>query len=156
MKIHTLHKEQFVTHPLRDVFAFFEKPENLATITPPSMGFRILSPPPIEMKQGAVFEYSVKVMGVRLRWKSLISAYTPPFSFVDEQLVGPYKFWHHTHAFSEVDGGTRISDSVRYAMPFGVIGNLIQKLVVKRQLDGIFCHRARVINSLFEGKGVLA
>jgi len=149
MKIYQLQKEQFVGRPLAEVFSFFERPENLAAITPPSMGFRIVTPPPILMKEGAVFEYSVRVMGIQMRWRSLISEYKPPFRFVDEQVKGPYTFWHHKHTFSEVEGGTLISDEVRYAMPFGLLGMIARRLTVKRQLEQIFAHRSQVIDTLF-------
>lgn len=149
MKIHTLKKEQIVPRALDEVFAFFERPENLARITPPWLGFRILTPSPIVMEWGAEFEYTVRVMGVRIRWKSLISDYQPPFRFVDEQTRGPYAYWHHTHTFVEVDAGTRVGDEVRYAMPFGMIGTVVQRLAVRRQLEDIFSYRSKVIGEIF-------
>lgn len=156
MKIFRLHKEQFVRRPLAEVFSFFERPENLAAITPPSMGFRIVTPPPILMKEGAVFEYSVRVMGIRMRWKSLISEYKPPFRFIDEQVKGPYTLWHHTHTFTEVHGGTLIGDEVRYAMPFGIVGRVAQRLAVSRQLEDIFSHRSQVMCTMFGSDNSLA
>ena len=149
MKFYKLRKEQFVRRPLAEVFSFFEKPENLSKITPPSLGFRIVTPLPIVMKERAVFEYTVRVMGIRIRWKSLISDYYPPFGFVDQQVKGPYTFWHHTHTFSEVEGGTLISDEVRYALPFGILGVIARHLMVKHQLEQIFAHRSQVIDTLF-------
>jgi ligand-binding SRPBCC domain-containing protein len=153
MKIYTLKREQLIRRPLEEVFNFFEKPENLARITPPWLGFRIVTRSPITMKLGAEFEYTVRVMGIRMRWKSLISEYEPPFRFVDEQIIGPYAFWHHAHTFMQVDNGTLVGDEVRYAMPFEMIGSMVQRLVVRRQLEGIFSYRERVINAVFEGKG---
>ncbi|MFN0158165.1 MAG: SRPBCC family protein [Bacteroidota bacterium] len=155
MKVYQLRKEQFVGRPLTEVFSFFERPGNLAAITPPSMEFRIVTPPPIVMKEGALFEYSVRVMGIRMRWKSLISQYTPPFRFVDEQVKGPYSFWHHTHTFTEVHGGTLIGDEVRYAIPFGMIGRITHRLAVSRQLEHIFSLRSQVMCTMFGSDGGL-
>lgn len=149
MKTYRLYKTQLVPRPLAEVFSFFEKPENLARITPPSLGFRILTPSLVVMKEGAVFEYSVRVMGIRMRWKSLITDYNPPFSFVDRQVMGPYRFWHHSHTFTEVEQGTLIDDEVHYAMPFGLIGMVAQRLAVKKQLEDIFSHRSKVITVMF-------
>jgi ligand-binding SRPBCC domain-containing protein len=149
MKIFRLHREQLVRRPLRDVFDFFARPENLAVITPPWLGFRILTPSPILMKKGTVIDYSIRVMGVRVRWQSLISAYDPFRGFTDEQLKGPYSFWHHTHDFAETDWGTLITDEIQYAMPLGPIGQIGQKLIVQRQLEEIFHHRSRVIERIF-------
>jgi len=153
MRIYTLRREQRVPRPLNEVFAFFEKPENLARITPPWLGFQILTPSPIVMEGGAEFEYSIRVMGVRMRWKSLISDYQSPFRFVDEQVKGPYVYWHHTHTFSKVDGGTLVGDEVRYALPFGVIGRMARTFVVGWQLENIFTYRSRVINEIFSQGG---
>ena len=155
MKIHTLHKVQVVSRPLGEVFSFFEKPENLAMITPPWLGFRILTPLPVVMKKDAVFDYSIRVMGLRMRWKSLVSEYRPPHMFVDEQIEGPYRYWRHTHAFAEVEEGTRITDEIRYAMPFGILGEIVQRLAMRRQLEAIFAHRARVISEIFEEEEVV-
>jgi ligand-binding SRPBCC domain-containing protein len=101
------------------------------------------------MKEGTVIEYSIKVMGVRMRWKSRIRMYEPPRAFTDEQMEGPYAFWHHTHRFLEAEGGTLIFDEIRYAMPFGVLGIAMHTLVVRSQLQKIFTHRARVISQMF-------
>ena len=143
MKTHLFRKEQFVQVPRGRVFEFFSRPENLARLTPPELGFVVLTPSPIEMKHGALIDYTVRLMGIRLRWTTLITAYDPPDRFVDEQLKGPYSFWHHTHTFSEVDGGTIITDEVKYAMPFGPAGNLVHALFVRRNLQKIFRYRAK-------------
>ena len=50
---------------------------------------------------------------------------------MDEQRVGPYKLWLHTHTLEEVDGGTKMTDEIRYAMPFGPIRPLAHLLFVK-------------------------
>jgi len=150
MKVHILKHTQRVAAPLDEVFAFFAKPENLAEITPPDLGFQILTPSPITMKDGAVIDYVVKLAGLPLRWRTLITCYEPPHRFVDEQLTGPYSFWHHTHTFAATpEGGTDLGDMVRYAMPFGPLGELVHTLAVKRQVAGIFTHRERVIARQF-------
>jgi len=150
MKIHTLEKEQLIKKPLSEVFSFFENPENLARITPPSLGFIILTPTPIIMKKGTVIDYTVRVMGLKVHWRSLISCYEPPHKFVDEQLKGPYKYWHHTHRFIEKPEGTLITDKVGYALPFGPLGSIMHRLTVKKQLEDIFEYRQQVIVDYFK------
>ncbi len=150
MKIHLLKKEQFLRQPLDKVFAFFAKPENLEKITPASLSFRILTPAPILMEKGRIIDYQIKIMGLPQRWRSIISDYQPPHFFVDEQLKGPYSFWHHTHRFSSKDGGTLIIDEVRYGLSFGMLGNLAHALFVRSQLESIFNYRAQVIERLIQ------
>ena len=136
---------------LETVFAFFAKPENLATITPGWLRFKILTPSPIPMREGAVIDYLIGLGPVPTRWRSMITTYDPPHLFVDEQLAGPYSFWHHTHRFGHADEGTLLRDEVRYVLPFGPVGELGHTLVIKKQLEGIFTHRAKVIAERFGG-----
>ena len=142
-------RSQFVGRPVAEVFAFFEKPENLAKITPGSVGFEILTPTPIPMRTGVVIDYTIRVLGVRQHWTTLITDYEPPYRFVDVQLKGPYLFWHHTHRFESIDGGTMMHDTVEYVMPFGPLGRMIHALFVKRQLRSIFDYRAAEIARWF-------
>ena len=116
-KIYTFYKEQFVPSDMDTVFEFFSRPENLEKITPTSMGFNIITPSPIEMKEGAIIDYTVKIMGVPMRWRTMITSYKKNEYFVDEQLKGPYSYWHHRHSFKEVEGGVLIIDEITYALP---------------------------------------
>ena len=102
------------------------------------------------MRAGALVDYTIRVLGLRMRWTTMITTYDPPMRFVDEQLKGPYSFWHHTHAFVEEDDGTRMVDTVRYALPFGVVGTMAHALVVRRQIRRIFEYREKVIAGRFE------
>ena len=150
--MHILETEQVVHAPLDEVFAFFGKPENLARITPDWLGFGILTPSPIPMREGALIDYVVKLGPLPTRWRTLITTFDPPHRFVDEQLSGPYDFWHHTHEFEAVPEGTLIRDTIRYRMPFGPLGRLARALVVRRQLEAIFAHRRRVIEEVFPSR----
>ena len=155
MKPQALISEQFVPRPRDEVFAFFARPENLGTITPPWLDFRILTPSPVPMERGAVIDYVIRLGPLPTRWRTLITHYDPPRLFVDEQLQGPYSFWHHTHDFVEKEGGTLIRDRVLYVLPFGPLGALAGGALIRRQLDAIFAHRRRVIAARFGGGAVI-
>ena len=134
--------------PITEVFSFFETPANLAKITPPSLAFRMLTPEPIVMKAGAVFDYRLRPLGIPMRWQTLITEYDPPHRFVDVQLKGPYSVWHHTHTFEPVAGGTAMEDIVRYVLRFGRLGLLAQPFV-RRDLHRIFAFREEAIRRIF-------
>ena len=150
MKVHTMTRSLRIDRPLDEVFAFFAKPENLALITPSSLNFHILTPEPIDMAVGTLIDYTIKIMGMRVFWRTLITRFDPPYEFVDEQLEGPYKMWHHRHSFRTIDSGTLIEDNVTYALPFSFIGDIVHGIYVRRNLDRIFDFRATAISEIFE------
>jgi hypothetical protein len=148
-RFHTLRREQWIPRPLEEVFALFSDARNLETITPPWLGFHVLTPNPIHMRAGARLQYRLRVHGVPLNWLTEIRHWEPPFRFVDVQLSGPYQLWHHTHRFEAFEGGTRMTDIVRYRLPFGLIGRAVRLLKVGRDVDRIFDYRCRRINEQF-------
>lgn len=143
-----IHREQIVSKNIKEVFEFFEKPENLSVITPNWIKFRIMTKSPLEMKTGAEFDYRIYLMGVPLKWKTVIAKYEPPYKFVDIQKKGPYKLWVHTHTFEAIENGTKITDNIDYELYGGPVGNLINSLYVKHNLKAIFNFRKNKINHL--------
>ncbi|GAC1440528.1 MAG: SRPBCC family protein [Solirubrobacteraceae bacterium] len=140
MRMHVLEREQRLPEPPETVFRFFGEARNLERITPPLLCFRVLTPDPIEMAPGTLIDYRLKLRGVPLRWRTEIREWLPPHRFVDVQLRGPYRVWHHTHTFAaDGNGGTLMRDTVRYALPPG--GGLVRGLI-ERDLRAIFDYRA--------------
>ena len=146
----TIHDHVFIEKPLDEVFAFFNTPKNLAKITPNFMNFKLLTPEPIIMKEGAVFDYDISILGFPVRWQSLISNYNPPYSFTDIQLKGPHDYWHHQHIFEEKDKGVLIKDIVHFRMPFGFAGNVAYHLIAKHIDTALFKHRKQVVQDLLK------
>ena len=149
MSGYVLERSLVVPGELPEVFAFFKRPENLERITPPWLNFRILWTSTPEVRTGTRIRYRLKLNGIPLTWESLISRYEDNVLFVDEQVKGPYRRWVHLHGFREVPGGVEVSDRVDYALPFGPLGTLAHTLMVRRQLDGIFGYRRRVMEDVF-------
>lgn len=135
--------------PLPQVFEFFSKPENLETLTPPWLKFRIVTPQPIQMNEGARIVYRLRVRGVPLHWLTEIELWRPPYEFIDVQAKGPYKFWRHVHRFEEAGSGTRIIDIVSYTLPFGPLGRLVNRLQVAKDVSRIFDYREQRVRALF-------
>lgn len=144
-----LERETFVPAARAEVFAFFSDPHNLARITPPSLGFEVVEAPPAPLRAGVQIRYRIRVLGLPLRWTSLISEWREGTYFVDEQLRGPYKRWRHEHTLRDIDGGVMMSDRVEYELPFGVFGALFGGWWVRRDLDRIFAFRASAIREIF-------
>jgi len=154
MKKYQLYRETVLPISVVEAWDFFSNPSNLAKITPAEMEFRVVTKNlPQHIHNGLIIEYVVRPLaGVPLRWLSQISAVNAPYSFVDEQLKGPYAYWHHEHTFEEKDGAVLMKDKVTYAISFGWLGQLANKLIVRKKLAQIFDYRTEQILTIFKSK----
>jgi ligand-binding SRPBCC domain-containing protein len=142
-------RRQLIPRPRSEVFPFFADAANLEAITPKFLNFQILTPRPIPLAAGTRIDYRLSLFGVPLRWQSRIEEFDAPRRFVDVQLRGPYKLWHHTHEFEETAAGTLVIDRVRYQIPLGPLGRLAHALFVRRTLQKIFDYRHDTIEQAF-------
>ena len=145
-----MQRSQRIERPIAEVFAFFADAANLQALTPPFLGFEILTPQPIAMHAGARIDYKISLLGVPMIWRTLISTWEPNQRFVDEQLSGPYAKWHHTHSFEAEGNATVMRDVVEYRMPLGVLGSAARVLFVARTLDKIFDYRSEATERALE------
>jgi hypothetical protein len=144
--VHTLERTQRLAVSRERAFELYSEARNLERITPPWLGFRVTTPGAIEMREGALIEYRLKLHGVPVRWRTQIAAWQPPLRFVDVQLRGPYALWEHTHTFERVDErSVEIGDRVRYALPLGPLGEIAHAAFVERDLREIFDYRAHAV-----------
>lgn len=157
MKLFTLERQQVVARPLESVFPFFESPENLSRITPDSLDFRVLTPTPVPMNFGRVIDYTIRLKGLKVRWRTLITDYEPPHFFSDEQINGPFSYWRHSHRFVDLGDRTRLIDHVTYGLPLWlppVMVNLVNAQFVRPELAKIFDHREHTFRQMF-GEGAI-
>lgn len=138
----------------KDAWNFFSSPKNLAIITPPEMDFKIISDiTEDDIYEGMIIDYTVKpLLGIPVKWKTEINSVKKEKLFTDRQLKGPYKLWEHTHYFTEKDGGVLMTDEVNYILPFGFLGHIAHKLLVRKKIENIFNFRKETLNKLFSEK----
>lgn len=148
--MYTLRRSITVPGTLDTVFEFFNCPENLEKLTPSNLSFHLLTPSPVAMHNGAVFDYTIGLFGIPMRWTSIITNYDPPHQFVDIQLKGPYAYWHHKHSFEPRGDNVEVTDEIHYEIGFSLFGKMLLRPLVQRQLKSIFAFRAQAIEQLFE------
>ena len=124
----------------------FQTRFELEKLTPPWLEFSVLTPAPITIEAGTIIDYRLKLHGIPIRWQSLISAWEPPLRFVDRQMRGPYRRWHHEHVFESVDGGTLCRDIVDYDV---IGGRPVHALFVRPDLLKIFAFRHEKLRNMF-------
>jgi len=134
---------QALPMPREKAFIFFEDPKNLFDITPDWLDFRMVNNKSGDkVFEGAEYDYYIRWFGFKLKWRSRIQKYNPPYDFTDVQIIGPYTKWEHTHSFKEHGESTMMFDTVVYMIPFLYLGRAVHALFVKNQLQDIFCYRA--------------
>jgi ligand-binding SRPBCC domain-containing protein len=160
MADYVLERRVWLPRPRPEVFDFFADVRNLPELTPPSTGFSWLAPPPARLEAGGVLDFSVRVLGVRMRWRVMIREFDPPYRFVDAQLWGPFARWEHRHRFLEGPAaaerggalGTWVEDRVTYRMPLGALGRAAHALGAGRRIAALFDYRERRLRERFAGR----
>ena len=153
MAIHTLHTKQIIRATRQEAWDFFSDPRNLTKITPPELGFEILTPDlPPRMREGMMIAYRVRpLLGVPMTWLSEITLMEEGVRFIDEQRVGPYAVWHHEHEFHDLgDGRIEVEDKATYVLPLAPLGDLAHGWLVRPQLARIFAFREKAVRERFD------
>lgn len=149
--MHCLEREILLNQTVESIWQFMATPANLNELTPPELNFRIISDLPETMYNGLMIEYRIGIpLFGNWRWLTEIKHIREGEYFVDEQRIGPYRLWYHQHRIEAVGNNqTRMLDRVSYKLPFGVLGELVHQLRIKRMLEQIFDYRAQRLAELF-------
>lgn len=150
MKIYTFHRKQNLPITKAQAWEFLSSPKNLKTITPDYMGFDILSGADRPMYAGQIIQYIVTpVLGIKTKWVTEITHVVDGEYFVDEQRFGPYALWHHKHFIKEIEGGVEMEDIIDYKVPMGILGQMVNPILVRPKLEEIFKYRTQKLEELF-------
>lgn len=147
---------QLIKTDLETCWEFFSNPANLAKITPPYMKFIITFPQPVpEMYQGMIIRYRVSpLLKIPTEWITEITHVSKPHYFVDIQLKGPYRIWHHQHFFEKTANGINLIDIVNYSLPLGILGDFVAGKLVRKKVESIFRYRSKIIDNVFNSGSV--
>ena len=150
MTVHLLTRKQFIPISLDEAWPFFSTPRNLEAITPDFLNFRITSNVPEEIYSGLIITYKIAAVArIPMTWVTEIKHVEVLYRFVDEQRIGPFRFWFHEHSFQAVSGGIEMTDIVHYQMPWGWVGELVHWVFIRQRLNAIFDFRRAFIEKLW-------
>jgi ligand-binding SRPBCC domain-containing protein len=151
--MYILRQEQILDTTIDELWAFISHPANLNEITPPELDFTIISDIPAKMYNGLLVEYDVKLplLG-HSEWVTEIKHIVLGKEFVDEQRIGPYRFWYHHHKIEEVESGVKMIDQVNYVPPYGILGKVANRLLISNKLEEIFEYRKQVLHQRYNTK----
>ena len=138
-------QKQWLACDIESLWEFFTNPSNLEEITLPWLKFKIVTMPRSVVK-GSTISY-VWLHGIPIKWTSLISKWEPKSYFVDEQLKGPYKIWHHQHILKPLKNGTLCIDIVNYRIPFSFLSNQTIGGFILKDIEKIFSYRKNFIKN---------
>ena len=140
--MYILERSQKVSGSLEQAWNFLQHPANLDRITPPDLKFRIVTEVPAIMVNGLIIEYRITIPFIGTHaWVTEIKHIREGVSFVDEQRLGPYRFWYHYHEIRQEEDGVLLIDRVHYQPPLGILGRIAHFLYIRRTLERIFDYR---------------
>ena len=132
--------------PVEAVFAFHEREDALARLSPPFPPLRV------ESRTGGIRAGArVDLRIGPVRWLALHTIYEPPRLFVDEQREGPFASWVHRHEIEAIDAGTtRLTDRVTFTLPGGPLVNALFGGLAALSLVPMFRFRHRATKAACE------
>lgn len=101
---------------------------------------------------GDKITWEARHFGVRQRLSVEITAFERPYFFEDRMTEGAFKSMRHEHRFREKEGRTLMTDRFEYEVPFGLIGRLFDRLVLKRYMTEFLKTRNQLIRQIAEKK----
>jgi uncharacterized protein (TIGR01777 family) len=143
-----LTQQQWISADQTKVWSFFSRPENLESITPPNLGFKILSQSEGELQQGSKIRYRIKLRGIPLKWETVLTVWRPRTAFTDVQMSGPYKTWIHAHEFVALGKGFLLKDLVQYELPMPFFSHPLFGWLITMEINRIFRYRHKAIARL--------
>lgn len=105
------------------------------------------------IRQGETVTWEAKHFGIRQRLGVKIVRMNYPFYFKDVMIKGAFKSMEHEHRFSVRDGKTVMIDLFSYELPFGIIGLLFDRIMLKKHMLALLILRNKVIKNAAESNG---
>ncbi|MBT1690509.1 SRPBCC family protein [Dawidia soli] len=90
--------------------------------------------------------------GVTQTLTSKITRYEYPYYFRDEMMRGAFKTICHDHIFERSGDHTVMKDRFEFESPAGILGVIINKLILEKYLHNFLVKRNSLIKAVAEGE----
>ncbi len=80
--------------------------------------------------------------------ESKITDMRPYEYFRDEMTMGDFKTFYHEHYFKPCDNGTIMIDYLHYTLPYGKVGEMFDRLYMKKYLEQLLTERNKVVHDI--------
>lgn len=135
--------ESTLPHAPERVFSWHARPGALERLMPPWSRARVIDRSG-GIESGARVTLEMPFGPMRVRWVAEHVSCLPNREFVDVQIKGPFAQWEHTHRMTpDSEHGTRLSDTIRYRLPLGLLGDIVANHNVRAEMSRTFAFRHR-------------
>jgi ligand-binding SRPBCC domain-containing protein len=99
---------------------------------------------------GEQVTWEARHFGIRQRFTSHITAYDRPRHFQDSMLRGAFASFVHDHYFEPCAKGTLMKDVLTFHSPFGIIGSMVDRIVMTKYLTSLLTRRNAIVKAALE------
>tara|TARA_B100000963_G_scaffold113286_2_gene98616 strand:+ start:245 stop:763 length:519 start_codon:yes stop_codon:yes gene_type:complete len=145
---------QNINAKIEDIWEYFTEIKNLEKIMPNKYNIKVTQGRKSKLYLGKIFNIRMKILPfVYTNITSEIKAIEKERLFIDSQIFGPYKMWHHEHHFIlNKDKSIQILDIVTYKLKNIPFMKILHKIFLKKEIVKTFYHRANRIKYFFKNK----
>ena len=143
--LYTIYIKYEVNIEISKAWDFFIKLKNIQYIMPEELNFNVTSGSSSNIYDGQIITFNTKILPFfKANIISEITKICQEKYFIDRQISGPYKIWHHEHHFQKTKNNTTIiSEKIKYKLYFYPFSWIINKVFIKKKLINIFKYRIK-------------
>ena len=102
------------------------------------------------MRIGDTVTWEAVHFGIKQHLTTKITAYARPQYFIDEMTQGIFQELKHLHTFVPQPVGTLMIDTFSFRAPLGILGRVVEVLILTRYMRGLLLTRNRYLKQAAE------
>jgi ligand-binding SRPBCC domain-containing protein len=101
---------------------------------------------------GQTVTFEGKHLRIKQRLTVRVIEFDRPRRFVDAMIEGRFRSFVHIHEFNAVENGTQMRDTLDWESPFGILGRVVDSLVLRRHLTDLVTKRNSRLKAIAENE----